>query len=115
MGPAPRPTRRPALDASRTLMKLARSIPRTPRTHRTSLVVVALVLAHVASVPAASHKKHPDKTPPKSPATPAKPPEPAFDFAAVVKKADRLAAGAFQPPETVPDWLVKLSYDQWRD
>jgi glucans biosynthesis protein len=83
---------------------------------RTSVLLVALLLAHVTSVAAARHAKHSDKQTTKPPAAPAKPAEPPFDFASVVKKADRLAAAPFQPPEeSVPDWLVKVSYDQWRD
>jgi glucans biosynthesis protein len=40
----------------------------------------------------------------------------AFDFAQVVQRADRLAAAGWGgPPTTVPDWLLGISYDQWRD
>jgi glucans biosynthesis protein len=42
--------------------------------------------------------------------------EPAFDFDNVVDKARRLAAAPWREPQNqVPDWLLKLSYDQWRD
>src|SRR5690348_12124398 len=42
--------------------------------------------------------------------------EAAFDFASVVEKADRLAGKAWrEPKDQVPDWLLKISYDQWRD
>ncbi|HEY2776023.1 MAG TPA: glucan biosynthesis protein G [Candidatus Binatia bacterium] len=40
----------------------------------------------------------------------------AFDFDDVSAKAKALATQPFQEPvATVPDWLAKLSYDQWRD
>jgi glucans biosynthesis protein len=38
-----------------------------------------------------------------------------FDFATVVKKAEKLAAGGFEALPLVPEWLVNISYDQWRD
>src|SRR5262245_30744442 len=45
-----------------------------------------------------------------------KPPEPGFDFDNVADKARRLASAPFREPQNqVPDWLLKLSYDQWRD
>ncbi len=81
---------------------------------RTSLVLAFVALLHAAVAPAAtSHKKHPEKTPKAS--APPPPPAGAFDFATVVKKADRLAAAPYRPPDAVPDWLEKISYDQWRD
>ena len=40
----------------------------------------------------------------------------AFDLDDVAAKAKALAAQPYQDPTaTVPDWLAKLSYDQWRD
>ena len=40
----------------------------------------------------------------------------AFDFEDVAKKAQELAASEYDDPRgQVPDWLVNLSYDQWRD
>ena len=40
----------------------------------------------------------------------------AFDFEKVAAKAARLAAEPHRAPRaTVPDWLQKISYDQWRD
>jgi glucans biosynthesis protein len=39
-----------------------------------------------------------------------------FDFEAVAQKAQRLAAEPFrEPPASVPDWLLKITYDEWRD
>jgi glucans biosynthesis protein len=39
-----------------------------------------------------------------------------FDLDDVAEKAKKLAAKPFQDPRgQVPDWLLKLSYDQWRD
>ena len=40
---------------------------------------------------------------------------PSFGFEQVAAKAQQLASTPFKPPPTVPDWLIKLSYDQWRD
>ena len=43
-------------------------------------------------------------------------PEPTFDFDNVTDKARRLAAAPWREPQNqVPDWLLKISYDQWRD
>ena len=40
----------------------------------------------------------------------------AFDFDAVVARARKLAQEPFQEPSgQVPEWLIKLNYDQWRD
>ncbi len=40
----------------------------------------------------------------------------AFDFGDVTERAKKLASEPYQDPvETVPGWLTKLSYDQWRD
>jgi len=42
--------------------------------------------------------------------------EATFGFDNVVDKARRLAAAAWREPQNqVPDWLLKISYDQWRD
>ena len=38
-----------------------------------------------------------------------------FGFDSVTAKAQKLAAAAYQPPEQVPEWLRKISYDEWRD
>jgi glucans biosynthesis protein len=82
---------------------------------RTSLVLATVALLVAAPAPAAPPRTK--AQPPKTPAAsqPPKAPAGTFDFATVVKKADRLAAVPFQDPETVPEWLVKISYDQWRD
>jgi glucans biosynthesis protein len=49
-------------------------------------------------------------------ATAAPPACTAFDFATVVHRAERLAAHRWkEPSNNVPDWLLKLSYDQFRD
>jgi glucans biosynthesis protein len=40
----------------------------------------------------------------------------AFDLADVAAKAERLAKESFEEPKgQVPDWLLKISYDQWRN
>ena len=55
---------------------------------------------------------------PARPAPPAlaKRAEVAFDFATVAEKAQRLAKESYQEPKAqVPDWLLKITYDQWRD
>jgi periplasmic glucans biosynthesis protein len=39
-----------------------------------------------------------------------------FGLDSVAAKAKKLAAAPYKQPETsVPDWLLKISYDQWRD
>src|SRR5262252_7602332 len=41
---------------------------------------------------------------------------PAFDFEDVVKRARKLAAKPYRDPKgKIPDWLLHISYDQWRD
>lgn len=46
-----------------------------------------------------------------------KPKRPGFDFDAVAKRAEKLARQPFKDPHgvEVPDWLLQISYDQWRD
>lgn len=39
----------------------------------------------------------------------------AFEMQDVVAKAQDLAKAAYQEPKAVPDWLTKITYDQWRD
>src|SRR5262245_61577105 len=40
----------------------------------------------------------------------------AFDLDAVAERAKKLAASTYNEPKgQVPDWLLKLTYDQWRD
>jgi len=39
----------------------------------------------------------------------------AFGLADVAARARALAAAPHDDPENVPEWLVKISYDQWRD
>src|SRR5678815_3234352 len=40
----------------------------------------------------------------------------AFDFDDVVARAQKMAQEPFKDPKgQVPEWLLKLSYDQWRD
>lgn len=40
---------------------------------------------------------------------------PAFDLHTVAMQAERLAKESYQEPKAqVPDWLLKISYDQWR-
>jgi periplasmic glucans biosynthesis protein len=38
-----------------------------------------------------------------------------FDFDDVTSIAEKRAASEFRPPERVPDWLLQIGYDQWRD
>jgi glucans biosynthesis protein len=38
-----------------------------------------------------------------------------FGFEQVAAKAKQLAGEPFKAPPTVPDWLTKITYDQWRD
>lgn len=40
-----------------------------------------------------------------------------FDFEDVAKRAEKLARAPFKDPHgvEVPDWLLQISYDQWRD
>jgi glucans biosynthesis protein len=91
--------------------------------HRPSLALAILALVAVGPVlgaqertkPAAKAPKPPAQGPAKTPATPVKPPAATFDFATVVKKAEKLAARDYKEPPTVPDWLVNITYDQWRD
>src|SRR5262249_31454357 len=46
---------------------------------------------------------------------PARRSEAAFDFATVVEKAQKAAAGTWREPTgQVPDWLLKINYHQWR-
>jgi glucans biosynthesis protein len=48
--------------------------------------------------------------------TPPRPVHAGFDFAAVAQKAEWFAAHKWkEPPNNVPDWLLKVSYDQFRD
>jgi glucans biosynthesis protein len=91
-------------------------------------LLATLVALCVAAPTAASEP--PAKTPATKPATKptaekpvaekpkastTKPKSGGFDFATVVKKAERLAAASWQADTSVPDWLLKISYDQWRD
>jgi len=39
----------------------------------------------------------------------------AFGLDDVAKRAQELAASSYEPRPKVPDWLLNLSYDQWRD
>src|SRR5262249_42501180 len=39
----------------------------------------------------------------------------AFGFDDVVSRAQKLAQAPFEEPHPVPEWLINLSYDQWRD
>lgn len=41
-------------------------------------------------------------------------PASAFDFANVQKNAAELAKAPFHEPQRIPDWLLKITYDQWR-
>ena len=48
-------------------------------------------------------------------AAPAHAAAPTFGFEQIADKAQQLAKAPFKPPPTVPDWLTKITYDQWRD
>src|SRR5262245_17877109 len=83
---------------------------------RTSFALATLAVLVAASVLGAAEHKKPTPKPTAPPAKPPpKPPEPTFDFASVVKKAEKLSARAFEPLPIAPDFLVNISYDQWRD
>lgn len=72
---------------------------RRPRTARWAYVIVVFITAALDVFAA-----------PKPPA------EPAFKFEQVIAKAKDLAAQPFQDPRgSVPDYLLKATYDQWRD
>src|SRR4029450_9368124 len=56
------------------------------------------------------------KTPKKGAKETAKVAEPEFDLERVAKRARKLAAGPSRDPKgDGPDWLLGISYDQWRD
>lgn len=38
-----------------------------------------------------------------------------FNLDTVAAKAQKLASESYQEPSAIPDWLTKVSYDQWRD
>jgi glucans biosynthesis protein len=64
-------------------------------------VIGALVAAAIATT-SAHAKKEPSQAP--------------FDFDDVIQKAQHLSGVAWQEPASeVPDWLLKITYDQWRD
>src|SRR5262245_13219797 len=83
--------------------------PRTARPYGQipSVVVATVLLAAIGPTIAVAKKPAAGKR-----ATVARP----FDFDAVVHRAQKLAGEAWEePPSPVPDWLLKISYDQWRD
>ncbi len=54
----------------------------------------------------------PNATPPNGTAYPAQP----FALETVAELARKLAARPYEgPKERVPDWLLQITYDQWRD
>jgi len=77
---------------------------------RTRLVFATLLILAAGHASGAKPQAKPDPKKANPPST-----APAFDFATVVKKADHLAAAKPTSDADVPDWLVKISYDQWRD
>ena len=77
---------------------------------RTRLVLATLLILAAGHASGAKPQAKPDPKKANPPSTVA-----AFDFATVVKKADHLAAAKPTSDADVPDWLVKISYDQWRD
>jgi glucans biosynthesis protein len=80
---------------------------------RGTILVLASLAVFVAS-PSFGETHHKETKPKPVPAKPA--PAPSFDFSSVAKRADKLAALSWaEPPGGVPDWLTKISYDQWRD
>lgn len=38
-----------------------------------------------------------------------------FHFAQVAERAEQLAKAAYEAPPRIPEWLTRISYDQWRD
>src|SRR5437899_1374920 len=43
-------------------------------------------------------------------------PRPTFDLEVVANQAEKLAKEPYHDPKAqVPDWLLKITYDQWRD
>ena len=38
-----------------------------------------------------------------------------FHFEQIAERAKKLAEQAYQPPEPIPEWLGRITYDQWRD
>jgi len=77
----------------------------SPRSRlRIGFHLAALALALGVSAPEAIAQKATKKTTP-------------FDFEDVSKRAEKLARAPFKDPHgvEVPDWLLQISYDQWRD
>jgi glucans biosynthesis protein len=63
-------------------------------------MVLALVAPEAAAQGAARAKKK----------------KPAFAFEDLAKRAEKLARSQYKDPRgEVPDWLLQISYDQWRD
>jgi periplasmic glucans biosynthesis protein len=71
---------------------------RAPLPRRPSVAFVAALVAWIALVPPAARAAG------------------GFDLDKVAEKAAKLAASPYRPPvANVPEWLQKISYDQWRD
>jgi glucans biosynthesis protein len=101
------PSLRPPV-ATRTLTAPV-SVPCHSRT-RDALTRVALALLLVAPTVALAAKRAPKPPPEKAP-----PPAFKFDLETVADKARELAAAPYDPKGRIPDWLTKITYDQWRD
>ena len=91
--------------------------------HRSSRGLLAtlfrtLALAAIATavLAADSPPQAPSGSGDKSPAVAAVPAPPPFGFEQVVERAKDLVAAPYKDPRGgVPDWLLDITYDQWRD
>ena len=91
--------------------------------HRSSRGLLAtlsrtLALAAIATavLAADSPPQAPSGSGDKSPAVAAVPAPPPFGFEQVVERAKEVVAAPYKDPRgSVPDWLLKITYDQWRD
>ena len=81
------------------------------RRSRTRIVLARVALALVLVAPAGAAAKRAAKPAPRKPAAAF-----SFDLDTVADKARRLAAEPYRDPKgTIPEWLTKITYDQWRD
>lgn len=79
-----------------------------------AVTLCAVLLAACLILPGIARAADPQDNPPPPPA--ASQAATAFTLEQVADLARKLAANAYQPPkDDVPDWLTKISYDQWRN
>ncbi len=89
-----------------------RSPGRDPLVSLASVVVLVALAAPGAAAEPRRSKQTGAGAQPKVAAVTA----PAFDFERVAKRARKLAAEPYHDPKgKIPDWLLGISYDQWRD